>query len=277
MPAEPAALRVLDRPLHRYVVRFAAVYLVLAWLAVVAIDALNVVGLRDRLVAMELDMPHVWYHLFADGHLPENLQWLALGGTAIVATLIAGLLFARGRTEPATFWLLMAVAATLLLIEDAGNPRHRLASYVVALAPGERTPRILAELTFFALLAAVPLYAVARYWRWPWRSAPSRGRLVGALGLYGLAAIASGTRDIGGAHGWYAAAGRFLEEAVFQGRLLQAAPFFGDLGPDATGYLLMDLPVAESVELVAAALLLAAALAYACDLRRDPTLADPAS
>lgn len=235
------------------VVSLAVAYLLLAWGAFWTIDVFNVLGLRDALVAD----PHqqMWVRLFREGRPTEMLQWLALGGTAVAGATASGMLSARGRRGHATFWLLMSITAVLMLIEDAGNPRHffgEMARYHLGMPA-----RIATELTYFAILASIPLYALFHYWRCPWASPATRRYLIAGVVFYAIATMSSGTRDVGE---WYVHVGAYIDQVVLSGRLLPLAP--DPLEGGGTGFHLMDSLVEESIELLGAAMLFASALAY---------------
>lgn len=229
----------------------AAAYLAAAWLAFLLVDVANVAGSRDVL-ERTMNAPHVWVHLFREGAFTELFQWLLLGSAAMACAFVTGILHLRGDRGAARFWLLLGVAATLMLIEDAGNPRHRLADYGVSVFG---LPRTVSELAFFSVVAAVPLYAVATGWRHPWKVPRCRTYLLAGMSAYAVAVTASGTRVVGD---WYDRAGTFLAEAVLGGNLLPYT--FLNVGP---GFWLMDWLLEESVELVGASMLCAAVVAYA--------------
>lgn len=248
------------------VVGLAVGYLLLAWTAFWLIDVFNVFGLRDALVAG----PHqqIWFRLFREGRPTEMLQWAALGGAALVGGVLAGMHLAQQRRACAMFWLLMGIAAVLMLIEDAGNPRHyfgEMARYHIG-SPAQ----IATELAYFAILAAFPLYALLRYWRCPWACPSTRRYLIAGIAFYAIAGIASGTRDIG--H-WYVQVGGYIDQVVLGGRLIPLTDDPWQTG--GLGFHLMDALVEESIELVGATLLFAAALSYLRFVRRGPTAPSP--
>ena len=265
--SEPLFVR---RRLDRHVVVLAFVYLMMAWLALIVVDVLNVAGIQDALPD-GLQWRAIWFNLFSQAGPVEMMQFAMLGGTVVVGAVMAGTLHASRRPTPGSFWMLIAIGALILLVEEASDVRFKIWD-MVSLVVGEgEAQRNIVELASFALLAAVPVYAVLRYWRVPWRSSSTRRYLVACFAVYVPTALASGTRNIGGDESWYVAWGQFLHERVFAGRLLEDFPAFLGKPP---GYLLMDGPITESFELIGATMLLAAALAYAHHYRREPAIAD---
>lgn len=224
-------------------------YLVLAWASFFLIDVYNVLGSRDALEA-RMTVPKTWVHLFREGNPTEWLQWTALGATALVSARLGGRLAAAGQYGAASFWAIFGVAAVLMLIEDAGNPRHRLANYGESMFG---VPSTATELVYFAALASVPLYALLRYGRHVWSTLTTRRYLIAGVVFYGIAGGASGTRAIGS---WYTEIGTAFDQRLLGGRLLR-----WDFLGESTGFWLMDWLVEESLELMGAACLCAAAVA----------------
>ncbi len=227
----------------RWVVLTVCAYLVLAWAAVYAVDVAGVAGLGER-----LDAP-LWAHLFLEGHLTELLQWAVLGAAVLTAGRLSGHLRATGQRGDASLWLLMALAFVLILIEDAGNVRHTLRDYGEAVLG---IPGFVTNALVLSAIAALPLCALALHWRRVWAVRRGRGYLLAGFVTYGLAGGMSATGAL-----WYPRAGALLDAVLFGGRL----PVY-DLVDIAHHYLVMDLMVEESVELLGAGLFLAGAVAF---------------
>ena len=122
--------------------------------------------------------------------------------------------------------------------------------------------RVVSDVPYFALLASVPLYAVARYGRDVWRSPGVRVYLVPAYLLYGLAGVSSGVRHLGD---FYIRVGRSIDEVFLGGRF----PVPTGLPEERAHFLLVDSLIEESVETMAAACFLATVLACVAELRRE--------
>lgn len=229
----------------------AAGYLVVAWGAVYAVDIVGIGGIADRLPAP------LWIVLYHESYLTEWLQWGTLGTAAVLAAHVGGQ--ARADADPALgrFWRVLAVGLALMLIEDAGNPRHALGGFA---EDALGVPSFTANALILGTLALVLLYAVAAHWR---HLLPLRGcrvYLVAAYAVYGVAGglSASGPR-------WYHRLGEQLNTALFDGRL---PPF--EMMDAPLDFLIMDLLVEESVELIGAALFLAAIVSFVLRRRAGP-------
>jgi hypothetical protein len=243
----------------------ATVYLLVCYAAIVVVDVYGV-GLdsvREALPAR----PAVWLLLFEEGSPTELLQWGALGTLAVLSGSLAARLRLAGNGHAAAFWLLVAVAAVLMLMEDAGNVRHRLSFWAMAAGLFEDWRwRALVEALWYAAIASVFAWAVVRHG--PAADLPRATVGYGVAGVvaYALAAIGSVTRDF---H-WYVRLGRFVEERLLRTELL--------VPPDwhrvDVQFFLADHVVEESLELLGAAFLLAAALAYRRRLPQPLTASD---
>jgi len=244
-------------------------YLLAAWSAVVLIDVLDVAGIRTRLEGV-LDMPMVWWHLFREGSPTELLQWTLLGSTGLVASYHAGWL-AVSRRGPAPlvrerrFLMLVSVAMVLMLIEDAGNPSHRVAGIVMGLLGDDSyLVEVAARLPVFILVGAVPLYAFVRYWPSVGFRRPGGGLLLGGFVAYGVATFSSLPANM--LFDYYPRMGRFVMDRLFAGRMI---PIERTLdwqlrfsAEEFTGTLFMDFAYEESIELIGAVLFLAGLLAF---------------
>ncbi len=243
-------------------------YLLIAWTLFLVVDANNLWGLRDWL-AQRQSIPVTWYYLFEEGGATEIAQWLMLSCACVAACSLAGRLWGDGKNAAALFWLLMGITAALMLIEDAGNPRHYLAALSVTLFP-DRSPQRLkttVELLYYVGLSLLPVYAVLRYWRYPLRSRLTALYLLTGCALYGVAGFASASRHI---NEWYAAFGGMVHRVLAGGQLL-VPPSWDQY---MLHFFLVDWLLEESVELIGASLLTAAALAYLRDYGKRPGMAD---
>jgi len=228
-----------------------ALFLALCWLTVFIVD-FTAIG-----APLHKENLSMWYLVFTEGGIVEMGQWTLLAAAAIAAARVGGRL---GKAPGGPFWSWMAVLFVLMLMEDAGNPRHRLAHYAHLsrkyLGMFEGLPfsiNLLVECLFFGALAAIGMYALFRH-GWPLltKGAPERPWLLAGIAGYAIAVPASATRYIGN---WYLHAGEWVHETLFMGRL----PWM-ERG-DGHGFLIMDYLFEESLELLAAAALAAASVA----------------
>ncbi len=233
-------------------------FLGMSWIIVWMIDLLNVGGIRDRIGAM------AWANLFGNGGVVEWVQWYSLGAAALIAMLVAGRLFGRSDDDLrglSYFWGGMAIALTLMLIEDAGNVRHEIRRLTEAFTGMPRHTGLvdrIVEFTYFVLLASVPLFTLIRFGKHLRAYRTTTVCVLGGFAFYALAASASATRNWGQ---WYAHAGLRLQEGL--GFVIP--PDWDSL---AYGHYLMDALVEESVELIGATLFLAAAVSALSEVRR---------
>ena len=115
--------------------------------------------------------------------------------------------------------------------------------------------RNITEIIFFTLLGSLPLIALICYGQHPWQSVKTRPYLILGYVSYGIAVLFNSTRFI---KDWYALAGAYFDTVITKGELI--APVFWN-----RYYLhhhLMDYLVEESLELIGAGALFAAAVAY---------------
>jgi hypothetical protein len=283
-------------------------WIVLCLLALWLVDIRGALGGPERLQEAGLDPAYLWFQLFMDGGFTEWFQWALLG---VLIVLASGLAVAHRQQEAApgdlsdelhermaAFWTLVALLAVVMLIEDAGNPRHLINHYVGVATGFSNRATTAAELVYFAAIGAIGLYALLRHGR---ALLPGGGsgrdpdgrrrdddaeprtgaagslhyRRFGALGIvmYATAAVSSATRNIGD---WYIDVGRWLIDDVLGApQLVRAVPVEG-LDEWDLRFMFVDFVLEESLELLGVALLVAAVLAYTrtgphLDPRRERT------
>lgn len=246
------------------IIALAVLWVAAAWAAVYLIDARDLLGWREALFAYSPDfagtVPMMRFQLFT-GRFTEWLQWVILAMAVVATGTISGRLRQHGDVKGARFWLLLAIGLGLMLVEDAGDVRQDLRPYVAFVVSGQADGASdtlvgrLADLGFFAVIAFFPLYAILAHWRVPLRYAGAGIYLV--LGFVAYAATQFGTA-VSQINDSYARLGRWLHATVFHNGLLQPV----GLDRQRMHFELVDGPVEESVEILGAALLLAATLAF---------------
>ena len=234
-----------------------------AWAGVLMLDVWDLHG-WGRWFTFEAS-PHMFdgrntaffYAWFDDRSPIEWMQWLSMGSMVVLAGWLSGRLQGTSFDSLRTFWLLMAAGGVLLLIEDAGSPRHRMIE-LLAVFPFLRPFEVLVVpifelLIYFPALAAIPVYAFCTYYASfrPYRSI--RVYLWVGFTFYAAAAVCSATSGLG----WYHAIGYVVVELAAADHLLG-----GDIYryPEL-GFWMMDTLFEESIELIGAAGLCAAAVA----------------
>ena len=248
------------------------------------IDLRNALGLRSVLYSLEEGSfffehrPFFFDHFYRNGGIGEILQWVLLGSAAVISSYVAGRLAGRDR-RAALFWLILGVAFTLMLIEDAGDPRHTIRSYVQALFSevGQGIAGTITELIYFAVLAAVPIYALVFYRERAMRELRTRRYLIVGFVSYALAA---GLSFVGSAFE------RVIDMNFYTWTGGMLRRFFVSIGDEQVGMLwqmydssqgwpfisffLMDNLVEEAIELIGAGAFSAAAIAFLLAQRRTP-------
>jgi hypothetical protein len=241
---------------------FAACFGILAifWFVFLGVDTWDWFGIRRAGTMEEGGHGLIWLTIFTNGGPIEWIQWATLGAAGVVAAWVAGSLRERaGEEARLRFWLLMSVAFTIMLIEDSGEMRQQVWRVLDGHVGSDAVMQG-AELVHFALIAAVPLFALWRY-----GGVVLRQRGVGVYVLagflcYAVAGGASATRAFGGDDasgtgiGWYGAAG----EAIH--RWIGGAMSHPTYEQELVYFLVIDGVLEESVELLGASCFLAASL-----------------
>ncbi len=247
------------------IVAFTLIYLGLAWLLVILVDGQNLFGLSDALQDSVLeDEPLVWYHLFREASPTEMLQWVMLGTGVILAARLSGVLSSASYRDAAIFFTVIAAGMFLMLLEDTGNPRHHFWLYARHYMEDQRT---LFEFFFFGPIAFVMVYAIFRYWRYPFASGHATLFFVLGFVFYAVAVTSSAMHQEAD---FYERAGNFWHNLLADGDMVR---------PDGWSdflfhFWLMDFLVEESIELLGASSLLAGIVAYGHDFDREPAIGD---
>lgn len=145
-------------------------FIAISFLLYYLIDLRNTWGLRDWLFSVDrvyfyfTYTPFFFQHYGRNSGFVELAQWGLLATAIVLTALLAGRVYEKSH-ELSRFFILMTVAFTLILIEDAGDVRHMMMSYV-QLAAGEPDQGVVGtafEGLYFAVLGGIPLYALIRY------------------------------------------------------------------------------------------------------------------
>ena len=159
----------------------------------------------------------------------------------------------------------MALALILMLIEDAGDPRHTIRSYVQAVfsEPIQGTMGTISELIYFSFLALIPTYAIIRYGKTLLDSLRSCCYILLGLVSYGIATTLSFLGS--GVDLYHNIGANFRQWLVNKGDDVVAQQWQAweaEEGWAFINFFLMDSLVKEAIELIGAAALFAGAVAY---------------
>lgn len=139
-----------------------------AWVVFLAIDIFGLV---------QLPVGHrAWRALFNDRSV-EWAQCLLQGAAILFAGFIAGRLTREEDQGLRAFLLVLGGGLALMLFEDAGDARHVISGYVETAfgASVLGLPyRVVSDVPYLLVIAALPVYAVLRYGTHAWR-APQPG------------------------------------------------------------------------------------------------------
>ena len=233
--------------------RLAVLYLITAFFLVLIHDFWG----SDR-----PDFP-IWFAIGREGGPTEWIQWFFLSGCIVMSAYLWGVGSIRAWSCASAFALL-AIAFSLMLIEDAGNLRHRVGDSIVSsLFPSRESydARLAKNAIEILLYSAIGCLVIASLVRIRFRVAQHRDLvpfLLSGFTLYLVAAASSATRYFAD---WYAVlGGRIIHQ--FAG--LERRPWeefaerieVREYPYDEPGFWLMDTFVEESLELLAVSLLL---------------------
>lgn len=254
----------------KHIVMLAGLIVLGSFFMIYLIDMQNVLGTRDFLMTRGQEYPYFWYHWYRNTGPMEMLQYATLGAAAFFAIKNASLLTTR---ENNMFWSILGVAYLFMLIEDAASPRHRIRQYVGLIAgeEGQGTFGTLTELVYFAVLAAIPVYALLRYGLGILSNFKS-SRTYMLLGFV-VYAMAAGASFAGSAFdslmntNVYTVLGENLFHFMIRFSDGQITQVYLD-NQTFISFFLMDAPVEESIELMGASLMLAAGLAFRREVQR---------
>lgn len=227
--------------------------------AIVVVDLVGVAGTDEA-----LDAP-LWLLIYRDSVVVDFVRWAVLAAGALLASDTAGHLRGGSDRRLGAFWTLTAVGLMLLLIQATGRPLN-FAGVIAEQA--WNVPPHLTRMGIVVGIAAVFVVALVRYGRRVWQFRPVRPYLVAAFGVYAVAVLMAAT-----GYRWYPLVGAWLDRVVLRYQLPR------DEAPVPHEMQFMELMVQPSVEVLAAALFLALALAFRThpQLRARTGTAEPPS
>ncbi len=154
-----------------YIIIFSLIYVSLSFVFFYLIDLRNIFGIRDFLINFDRRYFYFGYTPFFFEHYGRNsgfaelVQWTFLGGGMLLGGWLSGY-FYKINKRLTIFFGLISLSLVLMLLEDAGDVRHTLMSYVQAVAgePDQGFWGTGFEAFYFMVLGGVPLYALIRFW-----------------------------------------------------------------------------------------------------------------
>ncbi len=266
-----------------YIFMSSIAFILISLVLIYLVDLRNLWGTRDvlyfwdeRSIRFISTRPFMFNHLYCNRGIAEIFQWILLGGAALISMFISGLMYNRNRII-LLFWAIMSAAFTLMLIEDAGDPRHTISTYFGLLFNSDIAPKMV-EGVYFTILAAIPIYALLQY-RKPVMadSRTARYIVIGFIG-YATAAIFSFAGDftVQSDESLYIWAGGKIRSVMLlisdKQTAVQWSLYENEQKWPAVNYFLMDSMVEESIELMAAAAFCASAVAFLLYVRRTYSL-----
>lgn len=244
-----------------------SVFLALSIVAIYFIDVHNAFALRDRWFTDREASFFFAYWFFRPVERP--MQWMAIFGMMYVFFLNARRSASNDDARPFHFWRLMGIGAFLMFLEDVFDVRHAFRNAIAEMAGSGPYGAMasLFELSYFAALGGILVYAAIRYRNVYWNLTGVRRYLGLGYGFYGLAVVSSW---LGTAFEWhlYHRIGTRLSHFLFQFNS-EAATLFNETNEhlaeterEFLHFVLMDSVYEESLELLGATALVVAGLAF---------------
>ena len=215
-------------------VLFGIFFLAFFWLAIYMVDFKSIFGITSS--------RGFWWHAFRNRGPVEIMQWLVMSAVVITSSINSGFHGCRGERKERFFWLLVAITFSLMVIEDAGDPRHIQGRHLMQFFG---LHRIIVEALFFGTMVFPILYGFLRYREVPFKIPETRLYLILGGGLYAFVACTSLFR---GFQSFYTNIGTRISLRFFGGEI--------------PGFYLMDFVFEESVELMAGIFFLAGVWMY---------------
>lgn len=197
----------------------------------------------------------MWLVLFNPSGPTEMIVWVGLGVLVLTSGSLAGRLRWGDEPRAGAFWRLVGLAMILMILEDTANMRFRLAELAELLGViAGRDQWIVVEAIWYAAILGTFAVAIVRHGR-SIAAAKATVRFgVAGAAVYALAGIGSAVNEV---TGWYVGLGARLE-GLFGG----AVPHPPMWNQPTLHFHLSDRVFEESLEMLGAACLLAAALAF---------------
>ncbi len=245
-------------------------YIALAYIVVLAVDFFNLFNIQGMLLDRGIEVPLLWYLLFAEEGPTEILQYLANIASVFTLGILTGAMLVK--KNPLTrYYLIFGVTMALLLLEDTGNLRHMIRSTIthsLGLEDGFRSLLgIGIEFVIYGLFGFLMLFSLYKIRHVVFRFPRALKFLLAGYAFYALAAVLSASRNF---MNWYSNLG----EAIIEGlnlRSMQTWVVAGDALTDEfgrrLGFFLIDTLFEEALELLGAGLIFIGLLTLLLSLR----------
>lgn len=261
----------LNRLEPRLILLATALWLASTWTLILAVDFFNIADSQLRLLRTDWILPFLWWEIYREARFTELLQWL-FQATAAVLVYLAARRQQSEKTRP--FLQVLAFGLLLMLIEDSLNFRHHMADSHLPLWFGQDRLtwqwRAVWESSFYAVMSCLLVLPALAIWRVTHRcwQPGDYGLAIGSYFLYGLVGFGSALRKV---FDWQSRLG----ESIIQNFNLLELPswalaeermeYWRETSVDydhSLGFVLVDHLVEESVEFLAAGLLLATMVVF---------------
>lgn len=264
---------------------FSLLTLLTAWIIVLLVDILEALSLEDFLASSSAVYPLIWYHLLKEGSPIEFLQWLTLGICLCIAGYSTWISKRIGKAALASCFFLFTAGLLLMLAEDSLNVRHLTANaYLLPTTEVFVDPsiaRTIWEVFFFSLLSILMISPLGMLYMCRTTRAEIPSRLIAGYAIYGMIGFGSALRSLSDWQerlgNWLIGAFDLAEKKAWSMALARSERALKE-NPDftfTTGYLLFDHLIEESIELIAASLLLSGFIVLFFRIRRRLRLSTP--
>ncbi|OWZ84374.1 hypothetical protein [Natranaerobius trueperi] len=266
-----------------YIFFFVLGYLIITFLLTYLIDVQNIFGLQNlarrfyevtSVRSSEATEPLFFAHIFKEAGPTEIFQWVLLASSIGYSAYLNGRIEGQ-KNFSKRFTLLFLIGLTVMLLEDSGNIRHTLTTYIPTTLQflgidNFLTDRTVIELIFYAILGAIMLASFYYFYKHAWHYKQARSYLIIGFCSYSVASVASATRNIGQ---WYIVVGERINNLIADGVMAKNISDIDIPGNftsgERVGFLLMDNLFEESIELLGAGALLAAIISYGFFISKD--------
>ncbi len=251
-----------------FIIFFTLLFLTVIYVIIYAVDfrGFEVIFISNWLEEFPL-APIFWIHIFTEGALVENMQWLYLA-LSIVFAFAVFIIRAKDKPLFSNPWIYLLIGLSIMLVEDARNIRHKTTDFLSSVVfnvetsfhvlPG-LTLRTVTELVIYTIIGGIMLYAFIGIIRN--KNADKTGKIFLTSGFvfYGIAAISSATRGVGD---WYDRVGTNVLNSLISRSDITWSGESMIYYNSSLGFWFMDFIVEESLELMGAAFLLSSLIIF---------------